>query len=85
MDMSEPRLKHSGTIGINPQQVKRQETFGISVLLLAVGLLVAGLLTFSTSWLTGFALLAGGVGLGSLGVRALKSIPDLLASADESF
>ncbi len=80
--MSGPTSK---AMGLNPQQVKRRETLGITVLLLAGALLFAGLITCTSNWLTGLVLVAGSVALGSFGAHALKSIPDLLASADESF
>lgn len=78
-------MSGSKSMGLNPQQVKRRETFGITTLLLAAALLLAGLVALASSWLTGTVLVVGSFALGSFGARALKSIPDLLASADESF
>lgn len=75
----------SKPIGLNPLQVKRRETLGITTLFLAAALLLAGLFTCTSNWLTGVVLIAISLALGSFGAQALKSIPDLLASADESF
>lgn len=72
-------------MGLNPKQVKRRETLGITTLLLAIALLLAGLFICTSNWLPGIVLLVGSLALGSFGAHALKSIPDLLASADESF
>ena len=83
--MSGLRNKTTTPMGLNPAQVKRRETLGVLTLLLAMALLVAGLLTCTSNWLTGILLLGSSVGLGSMGARALQSIPDLLASPDESF
>jgi hypothetical protein len=85
MDMSRPGTKHLRPMGLNPQQVKRRETLGVTTLLLAAALLLAGLFACTNNWLTGLVLVGGSFALGSLGAHALKSIPDLLASADESY